>query len=230
MRAKKEDKDKSFLRLSIENFWYYYKWPFLGGIVIFFVVLFVAASWTEVEEPSDVHVVATFARPLTTQEFEFQSCLSDVVTDTDGDGEIRIKTEGIYISENGKGDSDEIAKSDFEVAIGYARGDLMLLDGTNMERFGAKDFLIPLEEYMDISEVAEEDLFRRNGVAVAVRLQDSQVLLDKGFIIDKVYAGVMYIPDGAQESVRARRDNAVRMIEKLRIPAENIPQMEEIEE
>ena len=81
-----EKKEKGFLLSSLENFWYYYKWPFLGGIVIFFVVMIAMINFSSVEEPSDASVLAVFARPLTTQEFEFQSRLEGVIEDADGNG------------------------------------------------------------------------------------------------------------------------------------------------
>lgn len=218
--TKNEEKEKGFIRLSLENFWYYYKWPFLGGIVIFFAVLVALTATTDIEAPTDVDVLAVFARPLTSQEFEFQSRLEHAVTDTDENGAVRIGTEGLYVSESGTGDNDGVSINKFESAIAYAEADLVLLDGTNMERFAPKDFLEPLEKYMDISQFAEEDLFYRDGVAVAVRLSDSKVLMDMQFIIDDVYAGIMFVPEGTEEALKGRRENAVKMIAELKKPIE----------
>lgn len=211
----KEQKEKSFLRASIENFWYYYKWPFLGGIVLFFAVLVAMTATTDMSEPTDADVVAVFARPLTTQEFEFQSRLHGVVSDADGNGKVAIGTEGFYISDQGNSDNDSLAKSQFETEMAYARGDLVLMDGTNMKRFESKDLWAPLADYVDISQFAEEDLYFRDGVAVGVRLSDSKVLLDMQFIIDDVYAGIVFVPEEADETVAIRRENAANMIKEL---------------
>lgn len=212
---KKQEKEKGFVRQSIENFWYYYKWPFLGGIVIFFAVLIGLTAATDMKEPADADILAVFARPLTMQELEFQSKLEHVAKDTDGNGKVVIGTEGLYISESGTGDNDSVSMNKFESKIAYAEADLVLMDKTNMERFSPKDFLEPLESYMDISKFSEEDLFYRDGVAVGVRLSDSKVLMEKQFIIDSVYAGIMFVPEDADDSVKLRRDNAVKMIEEL---------------
>lgn len=215
MKNKAEKKQKSFLRASVENFWYYYKWPFLGGIVLFFAVLVAMTAMTDVSEPTDADVVAVFARPLTTQEFEFQSRLEGVVSDIDDNGKVTIGTEGFYISEQGKSDNDSLAQSKFETEIAYARGDLVLMDGINMKRFEPKDLWAPLADYVDISQVPEEDLYFRNGVAVGVRLSDSKVLLDMQFFIDDVYAGILFVPEDAEDAVVMRRENAAKMIAKL---------------
>lgn len=209
-----EKKEKGFLLSSIENFWYYYKWPFLGGILIFFVVLGLAMNFSEAPKMSDVNILAVFARPLTTQEFEFQTNLEGVITDVDGDSEKNILTEGFYISESGNGDSDVISMNKFENAMAYANGDLVLLDGTNLERYKGKDFLEPLESYIDISKFSKEDLVYFGDKAVMVRLSDSAILKEKQFIIDNVYAGIMYIPDG-REDLKARRENASLMVNEI---------------
>lgn len=215
MKNKEEKKQKSFLRASIENFWYYYKWPFLGGIVLFFAVLVARTAMIDVSEPTDANVVAVFARPLTTQEFEFQSRLSGVVSDTDENGKVAIGTESFYISEQGKSDNDSLAQSKFETVAAYAQGDLVLMDGINMKRFESKDLWAPLADYIDISQFAEEDLYFRDGVAVGVRLSDSKVLLDMQFIIDDVYAGIMFVPEDGGEEAAARRQSAANMIKEL---------------
>ena len=214
---KNKNKEKGFLAASIENFWYYYKWPFLGGIVIFFAVFIGLTMMEDTKKPSDVEVLSVFARPLTMQEYEFQRPLSDTIDDIDGNGEKTIFMNSLYISEGGKSDNDKIATSKFSSTISYAQGDLILMDKCNIDRFSPKDFFAPLEAYVDISEFNEEDLYFRDGVAIAVRLADSQILTDMQFIIDNIYAGIMFVPDEDGEHLKARRENAAKMIKKLTI-------------
>ena len=215
MSKKEKQKEKSFFVASVENFWYYYKWPFLGGIVLFFAVLAFLTATTDVSEPTDADIAAVFARPLTMQTFAFQSRLEDVVSDTDGDGAVRIGTVPYYISEAGNSDNDIIAKGKFEAATAYGSGDLLLMDGANMKRYSPKDLWAPLADFVDISQFAEEDLYYRDGVAVAVRLSDSKVLTDMQFIIDDVYAGIMFVPEVSQELYQTRRENAAKMLLEL---------------
>ena len=212
---KKQEKEKGFIRQSIENFWYYYKWPFLGGLLIFFVVLAALTATTDVEEAADAKILAVFERPLTMQELQFQRKLEHVANDADKNGKIVVNTEGLYISKSGKGENDAVSIGQFEYSIAYAEADLVLMDKTNMERFSPKDFLEPLDNYIDISKFSKEDLFYRDGVAVGVRLSDSKVLTQMQFIIDSVYAGIMFVPDDADESTHLRRENAAKMIEEL---------------
>lgn len=213
--SKKKQKEKSFFAASVENFWYYYKWPFLGGILLFFVVLAVLTWNADNGEPTDADVAAVFARPLTMQAFEFDSRLGSVISDTDANGVARVGTVAYYISEAGTSDNDVIEKGKFEAAAAYGKGDLLLMDGTNMERFSPKDLWAPLSDFVDVSQFAEEDLYYRDGVAVAVRLSDSSVLSDMQFIIDDVYAGVMFVPEVNPELYQVRRENAAKMLMEL---------------
>lgn len=210
-----EKKEKGFLLSSLENFWYYYKWPFLGGIVIFFVVMIAMINFSSVEEPSDASVLAVFARPLTTQEFEFQSRLESVIEDADGNGTKQISTNALYITESGKSDEDSLAISKFENTIAYAQSDLVLLDGTNLNRFQSKDFLEPLENYVDVSQFDSDSLVYRDDKAVAVKLTNSKLLLDMQFFIDDVYAGIMFVPEEGTPSLETHRKNAAAMLLKL---------------
>ncbi len=212
MGKKKAQKEKGFIAASLENFWYYYKWPFIGGIVLFFAVLTFMSTVTDTSVPTDVDVVSVFARPLTMQEYEFQSRLQDQVSDVDNNGSVTIGTEGLYISEGGTSDNDMLNKNKFEVKIAYAQGDLVLMDGANMKRFISKDLWAPLTDYVDIADFPEEDIYYRNDVPVAVRLSNSKILTDMQFIIDDVYAGIMFVPEEIKDTAPARRENAVKML------------------
>ncbi len=210
-----KEKEKGFIRSSLENFWYYYKWPFLGGIVIFFGVIIFMLNISETEEPSDVDITAVFARPLTTQEFTFQPHLEGVVLDVDENGTVRIRTEALYITEGGKTDTDLVSMNKLDSAMAYGEGDLVLLDGANLSRYQPKDFLAPLEDYVDVSKFAVENLIYRDGKAVAVRLKNSKILKEMQFIIDDVYAGIMFVPEAQAEQLSSRRENAANMLVAL---------------
>lgn len=210
-----EKKEKGFILSSLENFWYYYKWPFLGGIVIAIAVVVGVFMFADVEEPSDADIVTVFSSPLTMQELDFESRLKDVISDTDGDGNKSISTASVYITKSGEGDQDATQTARFEYAISYAQGDLVLLDGANYERFCKKDFLAPLEDFISIAQIDEADIKRRDGVPVMVKLSDSKVLLDMQFVTDDVYAGIMFVPEESSEQCMLRRKNAANMLMKL---------------
>lgn len=216
---RKNKKEKGVFAKSIENFWYYNKWYCAGGIIVFFAVLIGLTMMEDTKKPSDVEVLSVFARPLTMQNYTFQDSLSDVIEDTDGDGEKTIFMNSLYISEGGKSDNDSISIGKFSSAISHAQGDLILMDKTNIDRYSKKDFFAPLEEYLDLSAFSEEDLYYRDGVAVAVRLSDSQILTDMQFIIDNVYVGIMFVPDEADNTLSRRRESAAEMIKQLTVKA-----------
>ena len=103
----------------------------------------------------------------------------------------------------------------FENTIAYAQSDLVLLDGTNLNRFQSKDFLEPLENYVDISQFDSGSLVYRDDKAVAVKLTNSKLLLDMQFFIDDVYAGIMFVPEEGTPSLETHRKNAAAMLLKL---------------
>lgn len=209
-------KEKGPLRLWIENLWYYYKWAILGGAIAILVLAITIPNLPKTEKASyDAKIQAVFARPLTMQEFSFQDRLESVIEDIDGDGDVRIVTDGIYITESGDNTNDVVSIGQLESVLAYAQADLVLLDGGNLAKYKGKDFLIPLEQYVDLSRFEPEDLAYRNGVAIAVRLSDSKVLTDMQFIIDDVYAGIMFVPENASEQTLKTRQNAVNMLMEL---------------
>ncbi|MBO5930119.1 MAG: hypothetical protein J6Q27_02350, partial [Clostridia bacterium] len=130
-------------------------------------------------------------------------------------GTIRVQTKGLYITEGGKTDTDLVSMNNFDSAMAYGEGDLVLLDGANLSRYQSKDFLASLSDYVDVSQFAEENLIYRDGKAVAVRLKNSKILTDMQFIIDDVYAGIMFVPEMQEEQVAARRENAAKVLLEL---------------
>ena len=211
----KEKKEKGFIRSSIENFWYYYKWPFLGGILIFFGVAAFMSLQIDIDQNVDARIAAVFSRPLTVEDVSFQSQLEKELSDVNGDGAKLLSEEYFYVSVDGKSESDIVESGKFSRWASYARGDLLMMDRINMERYISQDLWEPLENYIDISDIPKENLYFRDGVAVAVKLDDSQVLMDMKYSVDSVFAGVLFVPEEADERTLAQRENAVKMIEKL---------------
>ncbi|MBR4874526.1 MAG: hypothetical protein IKU87_01715 [Clostridia bacterium] len=211
-----EKKEKNKFIKAIENFLYYYKWHTVIAIVFVIVLVGFIRLSDSTEPPSDVTVVSVFPRPLTMQEYTFEGKFDDsIIIDNDQNGKKQIKMRSIYISETGKSDGDVLGKSQFESVMAYGNADLVLLDNSNLERFGAKDFLEPLENYVDVSEFNEEDLFYRDGKAVAVRLRKSAVLTDMAFMIDNVYAGIMFKPE-ENKTIENGRKSAANMLLELK--------------
>lgn len=212
-----EEKRKMTFLQWLENFWYYHKWKVIAG------VLLIIALWAGItlyidtlkksENTGDITVVSVFSGAYTNKKMNLEERLVDSVKDIDGDGEILVNYTAHYIGIKNT-DEDKVAKAQFEQGLSKCYGDIMLFDETRLNDYIKKDIFEPIENYVDLSNIPEEDIVKRNDVAVAVRLTNSQILRDMDFAID-VYVSVVFIPDDADEKLLASRENAKSAIAKL---------------
>ena len=211
-----ENKKMTFFE-AIDNFWYYHKWKVIGGIVVIiaFAALIGFANANTDKRVYDFTATSVFARPMTTGDYTLDEQLKDIVYDIDQNGDTAIKVASYYITETATGSNDQLSKGQFEVDLSNARGDIILFDKANLDRYLPKDFFADISEYVDLSDISQEDIIYREDVPVAVRLSDSKALKDMQFIIDDIYVSVMFTPDSADEKTLASRELSKKAIEKL---------------
>lgn len=211
-----EKKKLTFLQ-KLENFWYYYKWRVISAVLLVFVVYLCAQIFKEntTENPRDLTIVSALAHPLTVEEYDIDKRLKDFAEDIDNDGEKSIVLSPYYITEKRTSDTDLVAQAQLENHFKNAKGDLLIFDEPNLSYYLNKDIFAPLDDYVDLSGIPDEDIVRQNGIAVALKLSDSKILKDMHFIIDEVYAGVLFVPDDADEMTLKSRDNTRNIIAKL---------------
>ncbi len=212
----KTKKNLSFLQ-KIENFWYYYKWWVVLGILVIAAIAVYAQLVNENKKPADgdLTVISVFSHPLTAESYDIDQRLTDVITDANGNGETKVVLNPYYITEKRASDEDRLSESQFENDLSHCRGDILLFDEPNRDYYIKKDIFEPIENYVDLSEIPAEDIVYRDGVAVAVKLTESKILSDMKFIIDEVYASVMFIPDNPDESLLKSRENTKAALKKL---------------
>lgn len=212
-----EEKRKLTFWQSVENFWYYYKWR------VFFVILLIVTVYLSVqlfkdntkELPRDMTVVSVFAHPLTAEDYDIDKRLEKIVADVNSDGSKDVVLSQYYITESRSTDNDLVSLEQFEAHLKNAKGDLLLFDEVNLAFYLSKDIFEPIDSYVDLSGIPAENIITKNGVPVAVKLEKSKTLSEMGFIIDKVYASVMFLPDGADDTVIKTRENTKHAILKL---------------
>lgn len=213
-----EEKKKMTIGQWIENFWYYNKWKVVIGIVLVMAlwvgVKFYIDTLAQSEETGDITIVSVFSGKLTPEEVDLDKRLADSVKDIDGDGEVSVTYTPHYIGVKGT-DEDKVAQAQFEQGLSKCYGDVLLFDKTTLDTYVKKDIFEPIENYVDLSNIPEEDIVKRGDVAVAVRLTNSQILRDMHFVVDEVYVSVMFIPDDADGELLASRENAKGAIAKL---------------
>ena len=140
---------------------------------------------------------------------------NEFIPDVNGDGQQKVVFKPYFITEKGTSDSDKVTKSEFEMNLQNCYGDVMLFDVPSLNSYIKKDIFAPIGDYVDLSEIPQEDIVYRGDVAVAVKLSGSKILSDMHFIIDEVYASVMFVPDDADDATLATRENARTAIEKM---------------
>ena len=212
-----EQNRKYTLKERIENFFYYYKWPVIFGVLVVLVIsMYIPAIFDKTrEDVGDLTVLSILAHPLTGEEYDLDKRLTDSIEDTDGDGEKNVLMRQYYITENRTSDSDIAAMAQLDEQLRVGRGDLLIFDEPCLSYYIKRDMFSPLEDYLDLSSIPEENIMRRDGVAVAVKLENSKMLSDMHFIIDEIYAGVLFVPDNAEDVTLKSRNNTTAAIEKL---------------
>lgn len=212
-----EAKRKMTFLQWVENFWYYHKWKVIAGVLLVIAlwagITFYIDTLKKSEETGDITVVSVFSGAYTHKKMNLEERLADSIKDVDGDGEISVNYTAHYIGTRDT-DEDKVAQAQFEQGLSKCYGDIMLFDETRLDDYIKKDIFEPIENYVDLSNIPQEDIVKRNDVAVAVRLTNSKLLRDMDFAID-VYVSVVFIPDDADEKLLASRENAKGAIAKL---------------
>ena len=212
-----EAKKKMTFLQKVDNFWYYYKWWVIAGIFVLFGIWCFAQlleSQTN-DKTGDLTLLSVYAHPLTSEEYDLDRRLYEFIPDVNGDGQQKVVFKPYFITEKGTSASDNVTSSEFEMNLQNAYGDVMLFDVPSLNNYLKKDIFAPIGDYVDLSTIPEEDIVYRGDVAVAVKLSGSKILSDMHFIIDEVYASVMFVPDNADEATLATRENAKTAIKKL---------------
>lgn len=212
-----EQNKKQTFKERIENFFYYYKWRVVITILVLLVIsMYIPAIVDDSKDAvGDLTVLSVLAHPLTSEEYDIDKRLKDTIEDVDGDDEKSVVLKQFYITEKRKNDSDLISTAQLDENIKVGRGDLLIFDEPNLAYYLKKDIFSPLADYVDLSGIPEEEIIKKDGVPVAVKLTSSQVLKDMRFIIDEVYAGVLFIPDNADDVTLNSRKNTTLAISKL---------------
>lgn len=202
---------------KIDNFWYYHKLK-VAGVIFLIVAIIAVIGFNRANTDKRVYdftAISVFARPMTTGDYTLNKQLEGVIADIDKNGDTALKMSNYYITEKANGSNDQMSMGQFESDLSNARGDIILFDKANLERYLPRDIFSNISDYTDLSQFPAEDIIYRNNIPVAVRLSDSKALSDMNFIIDDIYVSVMFTPDYADEKTLASRELAKDVIEKL---------------
>lgn len=212
-----EQNKKPTFKQRIENFFYYYKWRVVIVILVLLVIsMYIPAIVNDEKDAvGDLTVLSVLAHPLTSEEYDIDKRLKESIKDVDGDSEKSVVLKQFYITEKRTNDSDIISGAQLDENLKVGRGDLLIFDEPNLSYYLKKDIFSPLEDYVDLSGIPEEEIIRKDGVAVAVKLTNSQILKDMRFIVDEVYAGVLFVPDNTDNTTLNSRKNTTSAINKL---------------
>lgn len=201
----------------LDNFWYYHKWKVVGVFVLVLAIIAVIGfnrANTD-RRVYDFTAISVFARPMTTGDYTLDKQLEGVIEDIDQNGDTALKMSNYYITEKADGSNDQLSMRQFESDLSNARGDVILFDKANLERYLPRDIFADISDYTDLSQFPQEDVIYRNDIPVAVRLSDSKTLSDMNFIIDNIYVSVMFTPENADEKTVLSRSLSKQVIEKL---------------
>lgn len=209
-----ENNKMSFFK-KIENFWYYYKWPVILVIIITIALYALISTLSQKAEPSDVEILTIYSAYVSEKEIDFQGEFENIITDSNSDNKNTVSLNDIYITVKGDSDNDAMELMKFENNISGSVSDLILLDEYNFKRFETKDYYEDLSKFIDLSKYNDENILYRNDKPVAIRLRESKILKNSEFKTDNIYAGIMFIPENADNELLKKRENAVKILLKL---------------
>lgn len=201
----------------LDNFWYYHKWK-VAGVFVLVLAIIAVIGFNRANTDRRVYdftAISVFARPMTTGDYTLDKQLEGVIEDIDQNGDTALKMSNYYITEKADGSNDQLSMRQFESDLSNARGDVILFDKANLERYLPLDIFADISDYTDLSQFPQEDVIYRNEIPVAVRLSDSKALSDMNFIIDNIYVSVMFTPENADEKTVLSRSLSKQVIEKL---------------
>lgn len=106
-----------------ENFWYHYKWAFIGtvvGVIVFTVLMVQTLS----RDPADYHVVLVTQHALMDNQIEaMERAMEAYGSDIDGDGKVEVFVQNCYM---GKSGSQEFLANSMTFQSHIAAGDVAL--------------------------------------------------------------------------------------------------------
>ena len=155
------------LRKKIQNFWFYYKIPFLVGFAVVFVLGYLTVQNHTTVQP-DYHIGLVRTVPCTDMELQgLKDTFTATGQDLNGDGEVLVQIHTYYVNledpaENaGVANADTIQALDADL-IGNVSGIFLLEDVAAFQTVTnnlLSDSVIPLEEglYLTVRKNASKD-------------------------------------------------------------------------
>lgn len=219
-----EAKKKLTFLQWLDNFWYYHKWKVVIGVLLILAlwagITFYNDNLKRAEDAGDLCVMTVLSSRVTPEKIDFDERLKDGLNDANQDGEISVVYTAHYIANPVKTQEDKMAQAQFANDLEKCWGDLMLFDKPSIGIYKKKDIFEPIDKYVDLTQIPEEDIVYRGDVPVAVRLTNSKIIREMKVYTDDIYVGVMFLPEDAEEKLLASRENAKIAIEKLLVQSE----------
>jgi len=191
-RHENANENQSFFR-KIENFWYYYKWSVILGLLAVLIVAFFISEFTN-RVPTDINISIVTKDMITEGSINFEQVLGEKIQDANGDGEKHITISRLFITEDAEDENTESAIYTLESQLADKGAVLFIMDQYNYERVMARDAFCPLNEMIDISTLGDRVLYRGD-TPIALSLKGSALLPEVGITNDDLYALVLFKRD-----------------------------------
>lgn len=200
---------------KLQNFWYYHK------VTVIIVILCIALGSILIQDvfqsiQPDLKVTLVSAGQMAKGNINFNTVLSDNISDINNDGEANISVSHLVLSESLQGDNDEAFMKTLEAKLANKGSTLFIFDKVNFDRMIKKDAFCPLNEFFDVAVFGDRVMYRGDQ-PMAFHLTGSKVLGEMGFVNDDLYAMLLFRrPGDEQDSTTvAEYENAVAVVTEL---------------
>lgn len=201
-----------------DNYWYYYKLHTWIGIFVLFILTFTITQCIHTVKP-DVTIDLVTTGAVTEIFPEVDGYLSEVITDSNEDGNKHISLNTLYISNEAISEQNIAMQQKMMLELAAGDVSMFIFDKTNLERYITQDAYSPLSDFIDLAPYknTENKLVEHNGIAYAISLKGSAKLAEMGFLSDDLYAAFRFVPEEFvnDEKKMAEYRNAASILEEL---------------
>lgn len=213
---------KRFSKAWWSYFWYYYKWH---TIAFAFVLILLVTTLVQCANRIHYDLQVTYAGETvyTDQSIDaLEAAMAREIDDITGNGKQELLLQTLTIAKEGTQNAGtEYNQAMFtKLDLEFETDDtyLFLFSGEQMNRMIDRPYAE--EIFSAVDEWAQQPIdaamtAKKKGTAYAVKLSDSKLLHELGFVSDDLYVMVRSVPDKEKQQIVQKHDNAVKLANML---------------
>ncbi len=169
---------KPFSKDWWRNYWYYYKWPTVVGIIVVLALILLISQLPFFQPRADfAFMYAGNIKGMgSTDGYELERRFSTVVSDIDGDGKYHVTSDVIYIEESEAGSVESPMGIVLDSTVAAGEHTVFFSSEYMLRRFDAENNMYDLTALAEKYNIPEEKLRRtESGKVFAISIADNKI-------------------------------------------------------